>query len=111
MFSFINKFLKNVIKPSYSVLSITLSCEDSLYVLSKHLKVCWSFSYCFLYLLYLFMIILYKTLFSIENRHAVADDIGITIKPIPVRLKVIKLNVVAIITNVSNDFSVAVIVL
>ena len=38
-------------------------------------------------------------------------DVGIKINPIPVRLNVIELDVVAIITNVSNDFSIVVIVL
>ena len=57
------------------------------------------------------MIISYNTLLIIDNPHAVAVDIGITIKPIPVRLNVIELYVVAIITIVSNDFSVVVIVL
>ena len=57
------------------------------------------------------MINSYITLLPIDNPHAVAVDIGIAIKPIPVRLKVIELDVVAIITNVSNDFSSVVIVL
>ena len=45
-----------------------------------------------------------------DKAHADAVDIGITIKPIPVRDSVIELDVVAIITNVSNDFSIVVIV-
>ena len=45
-----------------------------------------------------------------DNPHAVAVDIGIAINPIPLRDKVIELDVVAIITNVSNDFSIVVIV-
>ena len=49
------------------------------------------------------------TLLPIDNRHAVAVDIAI--KPIPLRLNVIELDVVAIITNVSNDFSIVVSVL
>ena len=56
------------------------------------------------------MIISYNTLLPIDNPHAVAVDIGIAMKPIPVRDKVIELDVVAIITNVSNDFSIVVIV-
>ena len=39
-----------------------------------------------------------------DKAHADAVDIGITIKPIPVRDSVIELDVVAITTNVSNDF-------
>ena len=46
-----------------------------------------------------------------DKAHADAVDIGITIKPILVRDSVIELYVVAIITNVSNDFSIVVIVL
>ena len=43
------------------------------------------------------------TLLPIDNPHAVAVDIGITINPITVRLNVVELDVVAIITNVSID--------
>ena len=57
------------------------------------------------------MIISYSTLLTIDKPHAVAVDIGITINPVPVRDKVIELEVVAIITNVSNDFSIVVVVL
>ena len=57
------------------------------------------------------MIIWYITSLAIDNLHAVAVDIGIALNPIPVRLNVIELGVVAIITNVSNDFNIVVIVL
>ena len=57
------------------------------------------------------MIISFITFLLIDNPHADAVVIGITIKPIPVRDKVIELDVVAIITNVSNDFNIVVIVL
>ena len=57
------------------------------------------------------MIISNIILLPIDNPHAIAIDIGITIKPIPVRLKVIELDVVAILTNVSNDFGNVVVVL
>ena len=57
------------------------------------------------------MIISNITLLPIDNQHAVAVDVSIAIKPIPVRLKVIEFDVVAIITNVSNDFSNVVVVL
>ena len=57
------------------------------------------------------MILSYITLLPIDNPHAVAVDIGIATKPIPVRDKLIELDVVAIITNVSNDFSIVVIAL
>ena len=57
------------------------------------------------------MIISYNTLLQIDNPHAVAVDIGIAINPIPVRDRVIELDVVAILTNVSNYFSIVVIVL
>ena len=109
MFSstYLVKFLQRL---SYSILSITLSCKDFLYNVSKVLIVCWSLSYSFLYLFYLFKITSYKTLLPFDKAHADAADIGIAIKPIPVRLKVLKLDVVAIITNVSNDFSIVVIV-
>ena len=57
------------------------------------------------------MIISYITLLSIDNPHAVAVNNGIAIKPIPVRLTVMELDVVAITTNVSNDFSIVAFVL
>ena len=88
-----------------------MSCKVFLYNLSKHLIVCLSFSYCDLYSLYLYMIISKSTLLPIDNPHVVAIDIDITIKPIPVRLKVIELDAVSIMTNVSNDFLFVVIVL
>ena len=55
------------------------------------------------------MITLYITLLPIDNPHSVAVDIGIANKPIPVRLNVIELDVVAILTYVSNDFNTVVI--
>ena len=57
------------------------------------------------------MIISCITLLPNDKPHAVAVDIGIAINPIPVRDSVIELDVVAIITNVSNDFSIVGIVL
>ena len=57
------------------------------------------------------MITSYITLLPIYNPHAVAVDIDIAINPIPVRDKVIGLDVVAIIRNVSNDFSSVVVLL
>ena len=57
------------------------------------------------------MLISYITLLQNDNPHAVAVDIGIAIKPIPVRDKVKELDVVAIITNVPNDFNILVSVL
>ena len=57
------------------------------------------------------MITSYITLLPIDNPHADAVDTGIAMKPIPVRDNVIEVDVVAIITNVSNDFSIIVIFL
>ena len=56
------------------------------------------------------MITSYKILLPIDKAHADAVDIGITIKQIPVGDNVIELDVVALLTNVSNDFSNVVIV-
>ena len=50
------------------------------------------------------MIISYITLLPIDNLLAVVVDFGIAINPIPVKLNVLELDVVTIITNVSNDF-------
>ena len=52
------------------------------------------------------MTISYNTLLVIDNPHTIPLDIGMTIKPIPVSDNVIELDVVAIITIVSNDFSI-----
>ena len=57
------------------------------------------------------MIISYTTLLPVDIQHAVAVDIDIAIKPISVRLIVKELDVAAIITIVSNEFSSVVIVL
>ena len=57
------------------------------------------------------MIISYSTFLPIDKAHADAVDIGITIKPIPVRLNVIEIDVLAIVSNVSTLFSIVVIVL
>ena len=57
------------------------------------------------------MITLYITLLPTDNPHAVAVDIGIAIKRLlPEGLKLVELDVVAITTNVSNDFNIVVIV-
>ena len=57
------------------------------------------------------MIISYSTLIPIDNAQADAVDIGITIKPIPVRDNVIELDILAVIIIVSFDFSIVVNVL
>ena len=54
------------------------------------------------------MITSYKTSLPIDKAHTDAVDIGITIKPVPVREKLKELDVVAIITNLSNNFSIVV---
>ena len=54
------------------------------------------------------MITSYISLLPIDNPRAVAVDIGIAIKPLLIRLNVIELDVVAIITIVSNDFNIEV---
>ena len=120
MFRFIEKAFfvsaKYLVKSYYieihlHFLSITVSCKDLLCILSKNLFVCWFLSCCILYLFYFFMIISYITFLPIDNMHAVAVDFGIAINPIPVRDNVIKLDAVAMKTNVSNDFNIVVKVL
>ena len=59
-----------------------------------------------MYLLFLFTITSYNTILPIDNPHAVAVDIGIAIKPNLVRDNVTELDVVAKITNVSDDFNI-----
>ena len=57
------------------------------------------------------MITSYNTILPFDKDHTDAVDLGITIKPVPVRESVIELYVVVIITNVSNDFNIVVNVL
>ena len=57
------------------------------------------------------MIISYFTLLPIDNLHAVAVDSGTAINRIPVGDKLIELDVVATITNVSIKIKIVVIVL
>ena len=57
------------------------------------------------------MIISYITSLPIDYAHAVAVDFGIAINPIPVKDNLIQLDVVALITNVSNGFNIVVNVL
>ena len=89
----------------YSVLSITLYCKDFLYNLSKDLIVCWSLSYCFFYLLYLFMINICNTLLPNDRPQAKPADIGKIIKPTPVTDSVIETDVAAMMTILSTDFN------
>ena len=53
----------------------------------------------------------YNTVLLSVSPHAIPLDIGIVTKSIPIRLNVIELDVVAIITIVSNDFNIVVNVL
>ena len=84
---------------SYSLLPIKFSCKNFLYNLSKDLIDCWSFSYCFLFLLFLFQSVLCKILLPNDRVHAIAADIGKTIKPIPVLDRVIEVDVAAMDDN------------
>ena len=91
----------------YSFLSITLSCKDFLYILSKDLIVCWSVSYSlllFLYLLHVISKVSYVMFFLPNDRvQAIRADIVKIIKPIPVIERVIEFDVGPIITIVSTD--------
>ena len=59
--------------------------------------------YCFLYLVYLFMIILCIALLPNIRAHAIPADVGRKIKSIPVIDKVIEVNVAPKKTIVSTD--------
>ena len=103
-FLFSSTYLVKIIhKLSYSVLSIILSCKDFLYNLSKDLIVCRPRSYCFLYLLFLFMINLCNTSLPNDRVQAIPADVGKIIKPIPVIDRVIEVDVAAMITILSTD--------
>ena len=88
-----------------------LSCKLFLYNLSKDLITCWAFSYSFLYLLDFFMIILCITLLPSDRAHAIAAEIGTTIKPTPVTDNVTCVVVEPIITTVWTDSNIEVSVL
>ena len=68
--------------------------------LLKNLKVCSPFSYCFLYLLYFFKIILCDTSLPNDRVHAIPADIGKIFKPTTVIDKLIENDVAPIITVV-----------
>ena len=105
MFSSI--YLEKILhKLSYSVLSITLSCKDFLFNLSKDLIVFWSLSYYFFYLLYLFMINLCNTLLTKDRVQATPADIGKTIKPMPINDRVIEVDIAPMITIESTDSNI-----
>ena len=80
-----------------------LSCNDFLYNLSKDLIVFWSCSYCFLYLLYLFIINLCNTLLPNDRVRAIAADMGKIINPTPVIDRAIEVDVAPMITILSTD--------
>ena len=88
---------------SYSLLSITLSCKDFLYKLSKDLIVSWSRSDSFLYLLYLFMINSCNTLLPNDRVQAKPADIGKITNPKPVTDKTVEIDVAVMITIESID--------
>ena len=83
--------------------------NNFLYSLSKELIDCWSFSYCFLSLIYFCITISKITFLPIDNPHSVAVDIGIAINPTLLSDKLLEMDFAVIITNVSNDFDIVVI--
>ena len=95
--------IKTIHKLSYSLLWITLSCKGFLYNLSKGLIVCWSFSYCFLYFLFSFMINLCNTFLLNDKVHALPADIGKTTKQTPVIDRVIEVDLPPMIIILSTD--------
>ena len=88
---------------SYSLLSITLSCNVFLYNSSEDLVFPWSSSFCFMYLLCLFMDSLGNTLLPSDKVHAITADIGIIIKPIPVIDRIIEIDVALKLPIVPTD--------
>ena len=95
--------LKRLKRLSYSLLSITLSCKDFQYSLSKKFIVCWSLSYSFSYLLFFFMNSLCTILLPNDKIQTIPAGIGKMIKPTPVIDKVIEVDVTPIITIVATD--------
>ena len=72
---------------------------------------CWSFSYCLLYLLNLFLIKICNTVLPKDKIQAIPADIGKAIKPIPVTDKVIEVDVAPMITIESIDSNIVIRVL
>ena len=66
----------------------------------------------FFILFFIFNVFVYGYLvhyfFPIDEAHADAVDIGVTSKLVPVRPNLLELDVVAIITNVSNEYNIVV---
>ena len=91
---------------SCSFLSIILSCNDFLYNLSKDIVVCWSLSYSFLCLLYLFRINLCNTLLPNDRVQAIPADVGKIIKATPVTDRVIEVDVAPMMTILSTDSNI-----
>ena len=107
LFLFSSIYLVKILhRLSFSLLSITLSCKDFLYNLSINLIVCWSFSYCFLHLLYFFMINLRNTSLPNDKVQAIPADIGNIIKPTPVIDRVSEVDVAPMITILSTDSNI-----
>ena len=104
LFCLLQIFNKNFTWSFIFFLSNILSYKNFLCNLSNDSIVCWSSSFCFLFLLCYCIFISYNTLSLIVNPHALELDIGIAINSIPVRDNVIDLDVVAKLKNVSNDF-------
>ena len=88
---------------SYSLLSITLFCKVLRYNSSKDLIVCWSFSYCFIYLINLFIFILCITLLPNDRVQAIPADVGKMIRPTPITERVIEVAFAPIMIIVSTD--------
>ena len=99
-FIFIFTFLK---KNSNSFLSLMSSCKDFLYNLSKDLIVCSSFSFIYLYLMFLIMINLCNTLLPNDKAHGIPADIGKIIKPTPVFDEGMEIDVAPMIIILSTD--------
>ena len=91
---------------SCSVFTKKLSCTLFLYNLSKDLITCWSFSYSFLYLLSLFMIILSIILLPNDRTHAIPAEIVTTIKPTPLTDNVTGIVIEPIRTTVWTDSNI-----
>ena len=91
---------------SYSSLSITLSCKVFQYNLSKDFIACRSFSNCFLYLTYFFMILLCNTLLPNDKAHAISADSGKRSKPTAVIDRVTVVDVAPLLAIVSFDSAI-----
>ena len=83
-----------------------LSCTLFPYSLSKDSSVCRSFSFCFLYFLYVFPFILCITSVPNDRAHAILAELDLTVKPTPLTERVTDVVAALKLTTASTDSNI-----